>query len=238
MRKVVRGPRRCRRPSSTPLSRPAARAVCASLAWYRSRTFATRTRRTDVTWHGGDRYSQRRTARPITPGALIWRSEAHEESRTPRWRLISAASAATLALVMAVLAPGLAARVAEHRAIIHATGISRCDACSSTRCRGSRSRHIGSRRGRRVRGGGRPVTFLAVALAHALPDGAALLALHVDSSGGSVVALAPRAAALLTRLEQVPHLAALEIVGPVTRETDSGHAVERVTIRFRWMGEP
>jgi hypothetical protein len=174
----------------------------------------------------------------ITPGALTWRSEAHEEGHVPRWRLLSAASAATLALVMAVLAPGLAARVAEHRTIIHAARIAGATHAAQ-RVAGDLA-HVTSALGEvaAFERGGRPVTFLAVALARALPDGAALLALHVDSSGGSVVALAPRAAALLTRLEQVPHLAALEIVGPVTLETGSGHAVERVTIRFRWMREP
>jgi hypothetical protein len=175
----------------------------------------------------------------VTRGALTWRAGtgAGAEENAPRWRIVTLPCAASVALILAVLAPGFGARVAEHRAIAHLAKIG-----ASTRSAGQVAhdnelvtRALGEvavfDRGRR------PVTMLMAALAKALPEGAALLALHVDSAGGSVVAFAPRAGALLARLETVPGLAAPEITGPVTREVVAAHEVERVTVRFRW-GKP
>jgi len=170
----------------------------------------------------------------VTAGALAWRAGTTDETVAPRWRMIAITSAAGLAVLLAILAPGLGARAAEHHAIAHLATIA-----ASTRTTQRVARDVGLvtealgevatfDRDRR------PVTMLMAALAKALPDGAALLAFHVDSAGGSVVALVPRAASLLTRLESVPGLGAPEIVGPVTRETAGGNQVERVTIRFRW----
>ena len=77
-----------------------------------------------------------------------------------------------------------------------------------------------------------PVTLLLDDLAHALPAGSALVTLRVDSAGGTLVALAPRAAALLERLEHVPSVSTPTFVGPVTREAAANAEVERVAIRF------
>jgi len=79
----------------------------------------------------------------------------------------------------------------------------------------------------------RSCTLLLAQLTRALPDGSVLLALQVDSGGtGSIAALGPHAAAVVDAVERVPGLAAPEIVGPVTRETVAGKALDRVTIRF------
>jgi hypothetical protein len=170
----------------------------------------------------------------VTAGALTWRAGATDETIAPRWRVTTIACAAGLALILAVLAPGVGARVTEHRAIAHLATIA-----GPTRAarRAARDNDLVTRALGEVASfdrGRRPTTLLLAALAKALPDGAALLALHVDSAGGSVVAFAPRAGALLTRLETVPGLAAPEITGPVTRESAGGREVERVTVRFRW----
>jgi hypothetical protein len=170
----------------------------------------------------------------VTPGALVWRTRAVADEQAPRWRVTTIAGAASLALTLAVVAPGLGARVAEHRAIAHLTTIA---ALTRTAQRTARDNDLVTRALGEVASfdrGRRSVTVLMAALARALPDGAAMLALHVDSAGGSVVAFTPRAGALLTRLETVPGLAAPEITGPVTRETAGGHDVERVTVRCRW----
>jgi hypothetical protein len=170
----------------------------------------------------------------VTSGALTWRAGAGADEAAPRWRMTTIACAAGLALVLVVLAPGLGARLTEHRAIAHLATIARPTRAAQHVARDNDlvTRALGEvasfDRGRR------PATLLLAALAKALPEGAALLALHVDSAGGSVVAFAPRAGALLTRLETVPGLAAPEITGPVTRETAGGREVERVTVRFRW----
>jgi hypothetical protein len=74
--------------------------------------------------------------------------------------------------------------------------------------------------------------MLLADVTRALPQGSALVALQVDSTGGSLIALTPRAAAVLAPLERVPGVAAPSIVGPVTHEGAGGRELERVTIRF------
>jgi hypothetical protein len=170
----------------------------------------------------------------VTPGALAWRTRAVADEQAPRWRVTTIACAAGLSLILAVLAPGLGARLAEHRSIAHLAMIA---APTRAAQRIARDNDLVTRALGEVASfdhGRRPLTVLMAALARSLPDGAALLALHVDSAGGSVVALTPRAGALLARLETVPGLAGPEITGPVTRETAGGHEIERVTVRFRW----
>jgi hypothetical protein len=177
----------------------------------------------------------------VTAGALTWRAGAAAaiaEHRAPPWRLATLAATAGLTLLIAVLAPGLGARVAEHRAIAHVAMIATSTRAAQLVTHDNElvTRALGTvavfDRGRR------PMTVFMASLAKALPDGAALLALHIDSAGGSVVALTPHASALVTSLDGAPGLAAPEITGPVTGETANGRKVERVTVRFRWGRRP
>ena len=55
-------------------------------------------------------------------------------------------------------------------------------------------------------------TLLLADLTAALPAGSAIVAFRADTADGSVVALAPRAAAVVRPLEKVPGLVAPEIV--------------------------
>ena len=79
-----------------------------------------------------------------------------------------------------------------------------------------------------------------------------LLSLRLEPSGGTLTALAPTAAALLTMLGEVPEIESPVIVGSVTPEsppsapamtlvprtpaapTDAARSLERVTVRFQW----
>lgn len=70
-------------------------------------------------------------------------------------------------------------------------------------------------------------------LTRALPEESALVTLRLAGESGSLVALAPRAAAVLGALENVRGVESAEIVGPVTREVVAGKAIERLTVRFR-----
>jgi hypothetical protein len=170
----------------------------------------------------------------VVSDALTWRTSATADPQVPRWRLVVATSAAAFAVVVAALAPGLAARVAEHRAITHLAAIA-----APTRIARRTARDLGQVTGALGEVGAfdarrRSVSLLLGALARALPEGAVLLALHVDSAGGSIVALAPRAGALVMSLERLPGISVPEITGPVTREAAGIRAVERATVRFRW----
>lgn len=79
----------------------------------------------------------------------------------------------------------------------------------------------------------RSATTLLAELTRALPREAALVALDVDPTGGTLVALSARASQVTSALEKVKEIASPEIVGPVTRETTGSREVERVTVRFR-----
>jgi hypothetical protein len=171
----------------------------------------------------------------VTANALMWRAASVAEESAPRWRMVTAVSAAVLCFVAWAIAPVIAARVAERRAIAHQAHIA-----TRTQAEHREARELGLvtyaldevsafDRGRR------PVTLIMASLARVLPEGGVLLVFHIDSAGGSIVALAPRAGALLGQLEHVPGLAAPEISGPVTRETTGGREVERATVRFRWV---
>jgi hypothetical protein len=80
----------------------------------------------------------------------------------------------------------------------------------------------------------RSATTLLANLTRALPKEAALVALDVDTAGGTLVALGARASQVTTALEKVKEIASPEIVGPVTRETAGSREVERVTVRFKF----
>jgi hypothetical protein len=82
-------------------------------------------------------------------------------------------------------------------------------------------------------GGRRSATLLLADLTRALPDSSAIAAIRVDTAGGTLVALTPRAATVLSGIERVPGIVAPEIPGPVTREAVRGRELERLTVRFR-----
>jgi hypothetical protein len=75
-------------------------------------------------------------------------------------------------------------------------------------------------------------TLLLADIERALPRGSALVALDVDTAGGSLAALTPRAASVLGGLSRVPGITQPAIVGPVTHEGAGGQELERVSIRF------
>lgn len=82
-----------------------------------------------------------------------------------------------------------------------------------------------------------PVLLIA-ALTRALPEASAIASIHLDSIAGTMVVVTPRIASALSALESVRSLAALEIVGPVTKEISNGKEVERASMRFRLSGLP
>ncbi|HYW08757.1 MAG TPA: hypothetical protein VE913_17480 [Longimicrobium sp.] len=152
----------------------------------------------------------------------------------PPWRLGIAATAAALSLAGAAIAPAwramsaeevAAARLARHQSAYRAASVARGDAARVTAALVEVAAFDAARRS--------PTLFLAE-LTRALPEGSALVAVRVDSAGGNLVALAPRAAGVLVPLERMAGVDGPEIVGPVTQETVAGQAVERVSVRFRW----
>lgn len=151
----------------------------------------------------------------------------------PAWRRAAAVAGLVLSVAVALVLPGfraihlesraaagLTAMQAERRAVAQEGG-----QLQSASAALSEIALFAARR--------RSPSLLLADLTRALPARSALVTLRVDSSGGSLVALAPRAETVLTALEKVPGLGGTEVVGPVTREVVLGREVERVSVRFR-----
>ncbi len=153
-------------------------------------------------------------------------------ARVPRWRLAVAGIAAGAAFTAALLAPGLRAAQATRVAsrTVAALGSEWTTAESMQRELGRMtaaleevSAFMGTRRSH---------LSLLSQLTRALPQQSALVSLHVDSAGGTLVALAPHAADILHAVERVPDIVNPQILGPVTQERDGDYDVERVSLRF------
>jgi hypothetical protein len=80
----------------------------------------------------------------------------------------------------------------------------------------------------------RSTVRLLAQLTHALPEGSVLVTVRVDSAGGIVSLLAPRASSALASLDSVGHVNSPEIIGPVTKELVGTRELERATVQFRF----
>jgi hypothetical protein len=153
---------------------------------------------------------------------------------TTRAALRRSATVCALALVVALVSPGIATSIAVRRdrasqaAIAGGARVAERDAnelaATSTTLRALSD--FGASR--------RSMTLLLAEVTRGLPDSTTLVAFQVDSSGlGNVVALAPHAAAVIDAVERMPSLSSPSIIGPVTRESVGGRNLERVTVQFR-----
>lgn len=150
----------------------------------------------------------------------------------PTWRVWLAAAAAAGALVAVLVLPPRAARRAADEAAARVSA-------QAPRLRAAGEVQEGLGRATAALGEVSAFaearwspTLLLAELARRLPPGAALVSLHADTAAGSVVALGPRAGAVLAALEGIEGVRRVEISGPVTREGAAGIEVERVTLRF------
>jgi hypothetical protein len=150
----------------------------------------------------------------------------------PPWRLAAAGAGVAAALLFAALAPALRAMDAEDAATARIAAVQdRRRAASDT------ERELGRISAALAEAAAFDAeryspTLLLADLTAALPAGTAVVAFRADTASGSVVALGPRATAVVQPLEGVPGIVSPEIVGPVTREVIGGRELERVMVRF------
>jgi hypothetical protein len=169
--------------------------------------------------------------------ALVLRGSAAAPVRAPsRTRLAVAATALGFTCAAALIGPDLAKVVALRRVTARLAALDASarevreaerELMRMTTALGEVAAFSASRRS---------ATLFLRDLSRALPAGSALVALQLDTAGGTLVAIAPRAVAVVHALEQVPAIASPEIVGPVTREVIGGRGLERITVRFRLGG--
>jgi hypothetical protein len=153
-------------------------------------------------------------------------------TRPARRRLRVALTAFMIAGVVALAGPGLVAARSAHQSRARLASMAKVlrQTERAERELGLVSDALGEVA--EFEGSRRSATMLLAEMASALPRGAALVAFHADSAGGTLVALGQRASQVTTALEKVEAIASPEIVGPVTREVAGSGDVERVTVRF------
>jgi hypothetical protein len=163
---------------------------------------------------------------------VAFRPGANSEIAVSRRRLLTAAIACAAAALLAIAVPGAAA------AIDHAHA-SRQLAVVAPRARDAAVVEQDLRRMTRAlaqvasfENAQRSPVALLGELTRTLPPGAALITLRMDSTGGTLVLLAPRAARAIAALDSVAGIAAPEVVGPVTKEVAGARELERATVRF------
>jgi len=176
---------------------------------------------------------------------IAWRPTLSAPPVTSMLRLRTAAILATASVLIALASPGLVAMresaTATHH--LHVVALERQEALRAADALAEASTAL--RETGTFARTHHSVTALLANISRLLPPQSAIVAFHSDSGGGTLVALTSSASALLSGLERVPGLAALELVGPVTTEPvvitpvagqpspPTPHALDRVTVRFR-----
>ncbi|MBX6332251.1 MAG: hypothetical protein IRY91_10440 [Gemmatimonadaceae bacterium] len=187
-------------------------------------------------WELADAYGA--TCVPRTEPLALRKRPGAAEAPIARRRIVIAALACAVASLGALAAPALVARHVARRDAARLAALRRAEAQTVAAERDLAQVTAALCEVATFTEGRRSVTLLLRDVARMLPKGSALVAFTVDSAGGTLVALAPRAAHVVDALEHVPGLASPEIIGPVTTEMAGTTPVERVTVRFRLVGEP
>ncbi|MGH7655106.1 MAG: hypothetical protein ACREN6_10640 [Gemmatimonadaceae bacterium] len=81
----------------------------------------------------------------------------------------------------------------------------------------------------------RSTVALLGSLSQVLPESTAIVSFHMDSTGGTLVALAPVGNTIIPDLSRAAGIVSAEITGAVTREAIAGVPVQRVVTTFRFV---
>jgi hypothetical protein len=78
------------------------------------------------------------------------------------------------------------------------------------------------------------MTPLLSTLSVQLPESTAIVALRLDTLGGSLVALSPIGSELVSAVSTTPEVEALQLSAPITREVVGTTELQRTAMRFRF----
>jgi hypothetical protein len=157
-----------------------------------------------------------------------------QDNSVPAWRMLLAAAALVATVALALTLPGLrASRVAAHASARLAAINRQYRAAQWTEAELLRTTIALDQLAAFQRSRRSMIDFFAQ-LTASLPENAWLQSVHLDQQGGTVVALAPRAASALAGLSELKSITAPVIVGAVSSEQIGPDRIERITIRFRW----
>lgn len=80
----------------------------------------------------------------------------------------------------------------------------------------------------------RLITPMLSSLSIQLPESTAIIALRLDTLGGSLVTLSPVGAELVPAIGDTPGVDAIQLSAPITRETVGPVELQRIAVRFRF----
>ncbi len=170
---------------------------------------------------------------------LVYRPGRPDRLRPPsRRRLLVAAVAAVVGPMLAFIVPGVAARVAGTRADAEFAVLAPADRAVGV-IEERLAQATAALRAMQAFDAGRPSpTRLLRDLTRVLPTHTALVALTVDSTTGTLVALSRDPTAVVNALERVSGIASPQMLGPVTPEAVGSASLQRVTVQFRVLLPP
>lgn len=164
----------------------------------------------------------------------VWEPEAPARVTT-RWTRLKLAVSVVLVVVSslaAIVAPGARAKLLITRASVerdrlHTVSVQAARENAELSRAWSLAQRVNAVRARQGR-----ITLLLGAFSQALPESTAIVALRIDSAGGSFTALSPHAADILPQLTGIDGVTGARIAGAITREKVAGALLERATFRF------
>lgn len=162
--------------------------------------------------------------------------DAATRTRRSRTRLRALlAACAGFALFGVLLGPGVRAVVRERdaRARLHSLSAQSAAPLAAMREFSAASEVV--RRADAFASSRRSTVTLLGSLSQALPESTAIISFHVDSTGGTLIALTPVGNTILPDVSRAAGIVSAEITGAVTRETVAGAPVQRVVTTFRFV---
>ncbi len=139
-----------------------------------------------------------------------------------------------VAAAVASVAPAIRANVREHAALARLRALSTQSAAPLADMRTFSGADDIVRRVDAFVSSRRSALVLLGSLSQVLPDSTAIVSFHVDSTGGTLVALTAVRNTILPDISRATGVVSAEISGAVTRETVSGASVQRLVATFRF----
>jgi hypothetical protein len=184
-------------------------------------------------WRFADAYAAAAVATSPTRLALVGDDLAGPRARSKaRLRMAVAACAASIAF--SAVSPGLAVHRAAARAEreLAALDTTRRTARDAYLVLGAATKAIEAVD--TMASGRRSMAHAIAALTRVIPESVFLKDLRLDVAGGTLVAIGPHAAVVVSELAAAHEIKSAALVGAVTPQAVVGAQFERATIRFQW----
>jgi hypothetical protein len=187
-------------------------------------------------WTFADAYAAAVSAAAPTRLALVGDELAGPRGRS-KARLRMAVATCASAIAFSAVSPGLVAHRAAARAEQEFTALeaARKAARDASLVLGAATKAIEAVD--TMASGRRSMVRMIAALTRVIPESVFLKDLRLDAAGGTLVAVGPHAAAIVSELAAAHEIKSAALVGAVTPQAVVSAQLERAMIRFQWAGQ-